>query len=61
MPEPLLRGPVRIEDQDIDPLEEFEVCLVQLIARANKHKDGELVQIHQRLWNLLRALRGITD
>lgn len=61
MPEPLLRGLVRIEDQDVDPLEELDVCLAQLIGLANRHKDPRLVELHQRLWNLLRALRGITD
>lgn len=61
MPEPLLRGFVTIEDQEVDPLEEFDVCLARLIELANRHKDAGLIQLHQRLWNLLRALRGNTE
>lgn len=61
MAEPLVRGTIVVDDIEREPLELLQALVETLATRCYEHKDPALWDIHNQLWSLLRALRGITD
>lgn len=58
---PLIQGTVRIDDTERDPYAELDTIAESIGWFAQKHKDGDLADLHRRMFELLRLLRGLTD
>lgn len=61
MAEPLVKGPIIWDDVERDPLDLLQNIAERLTPHCHKQAVPELWEIHNELWLLLRALRGVTD